>query len=80
MYLAGEIKAGEWDIEFPNEANHVLSYNDYRLMPGFEHLEEDGSLWAFKFGHSFERWLRFRGVPVDTGFNDWFVIRSVTRK
>ena len=25
MYLAGEIEGGEWDIEFPNEANQVIS-------------------------------------------------------
>ena len=80
MYLAGEIEGGEWDIEFPNEANHVLSYNDYRLMAGFEHLEEDGSFSALEFGYSFERRLRFRGIPGDTAFNDGFVIRWVTRE
>jgi hypothetical protein len=49
-------------------------------MLGFEHLEEDGSLSALEFGYSFERRLRFRGIPGDTAFNDGFVIRWVTRK
>jgi hypothetical protein len=80
IYPAGDIKAGEWDVEFPNESNHVLNYNDYRLMSGFRHFEEDGSLSASEFGYSFERRRSFRGVSGETAFNGGFVIRSVTRK
>lgn len=80
MYLAGLMNGGTWDIEFPNEANHVMTYRDYRLLLGFESADKDGSLSAWEFGYVFGRNLEFRDVAGKTQFDDAFVIQWVTRR
>lgn len=80
IYLAGRLGGGTWDIEFPDEANHVITYRDYRLLLGFETASRDGSHSSWEFGYVFSRALEFRGIPGNTHFDDAFVIQWVTRR
>lgn len=78
-YLRGTLDGGTWDIEFPNGSDQVMTCRDYRLLLGFEHAEEDGSLKAIEFGYVFGRELSFRGVSGSTDFDDAFVLQFVWR-
>ncbi|MEQ9408759.1 MAG: hypothetical protein RIK87_13570 [Fuerstiella sp.] len=80
VYLSGRTTGGNWDIDFPNGADHVMSYRDYRLTLGFEKTDDDGDLSAWEFGYVFGRSLELRGTQGDTRFDDAFMIRWVTRR
>ncbi len=79
LYLAGNLNGGTWQVEFPDEANYVVTYRDLRLMFGVESADKDGSLSALEFGYVFGRRLQVRDVPGDTHFDDAFVIQWVSR-
>ncbi|MEQ1824930.1 MAG: hypothetical protein ABL921_03260 [Pirellula sp.] len=80
MYLAGRLGGGTWDIEFPSDANDVMTYRDLQLLLGFEHRNSDGDLTVWEFGYVFDRSLEFRTLVGKTEFDDAFVFRIVTRK
>jgi hypothetical protein len=80
MYVGGTLGGGTWDIEFPNEANDVLTYRDYRLVFGIEHAGEEGKLSGWEMGWVFSRKLEFRHLPQEFGLDDAFIIRWVTRQ
>ncbi|HUP77219.1 MAG TPA: hypothetical protein VM260_01570 [Pirellula sp.] len=80
IYVAGRLGGGTWDIEFPNNANDVLTYRDLQLLLGFERRSPDGDLAAIEFGYVFDRKLEFRTLSQTSGFEDAFVLRLVTRK
>lgn len=77
--LSGLLGGGTWDIEFRDETNHIITYRDYRLLLGFEHTSNDGSLSGLEFGYVFGRSLEFRGLPGGTDFDEAFVIQWVSR-
>lgn len=79
LYWAGTLGGGTWDIEFPNEANDVLTYRDYRLVAGIERADEDGKLSGWEMGWVFSRKIEFRHLPQEFGLDDAFIIRWVTR-
>lgn len=80
MYLAGVMSGGTWQIRFPDGANPVMTYRDFRLLLGIESTDKDGSLSAWEFGYVFGRSLEFRNQPGDTHFDDAFVIHWVSRR
>jgi hypothetical protein len=80
LYLAGRLGGGTWDIEFPNNANDVMTYRDLQLLVGLERRDSDGDLIAWEFGYVFDRNLEFRTLNGDTSFDDAFIFRIVTRK
>ena len=80
IYLAGRLGGGTWDIEFPNNANDVMTYRDLQLLLGFERRSADGDLTSIEFGYVFDRKLEFRTLSQTAGFDDAFILRLVTRK
>lgn len=80
LYLSGKTTGGNWDIEFPSGADHVMGYRDYRLTFGVESTDDDGDLSAWELGYVFGRSLELRGRPGDIEFDDAFMIRWVTRR
>jgi len=79
LYLAGYMDGGSWDIEFPDESDHVATYQDLRLTFGFETADDDGDLSSIELGYVFNRSLELRGVPGRMDMDDAFMIRLITR-
>jgi hypothetical protein len=80
MYVAGRLGGGTWDIEFPNDANDVMTYRDLQILFGIEQRNSGGSVSAWEFGYVFDRRLSFRTRTDDVAFDDAFILRLVTRK
>jgi hypothetical protein len=80
LYLAGRLGGGTWDIEFPSDANDVMTYRDKQLLFGLETRTADGEVHALELGYVFDRRLEFRTLNSQTDFDDAFVFRLVTRK
>ena len=80
MYVAGRLGGGTWDIEFPNNANDVMTYRDLQLLFGYERKHEDGHLAAIEFGYVFDRRVQFRTLTQEAEFDDAFVLRFVSKK
>jgi hypothetical protein len=79
LYLSGTMDGGTWDIELPNESDHVMTYFDLRLALGLEIADDDGDVTALEFGYVFDRRLEFRNVRGHMDFDDAFLIRLVSR-
>ncbi len=75
LYVAGLMDGGTWDIEFPDQTNDVMTYRDFRVLFGYEWIDEDGDYQGCEMGYVFDRQLSFRGLPGDTLFDDAFVVR-----
>ncbi len=71
---------GSWDIEFPDDSNDVLTYRDFRLLFGYEQLEENGNLVGVEMGYIFGREIEFRQRPDQVDLDDAFVVRFVRRR
>jgi hypothetical protein len=70
---------GSWDIEFPDNANDVMTYRDLQMLIGFERRDSDNAWSAIEFGYVFDRSLAFRTQAGETRFDDAFMLRFVTR-
>jgi hypothetical protein len=79
VYLAGRLGGGTWDIEFPDNANDVMTYRDLQVLLGFESRDSDNAWSAIEFGYVFDRSLEFRTQAGETRFDDAFMLRFVTR-
>ncbi|MFY7876209.1 MAG: DUF6268 family outer membrane beta-barrel protein, partial [Pirellula sp.] len=79
VYLAGRLGGGTWDIEFPDNANDVMTYRDLQVLLGFESRDSDNAWSAIEFGYVFDRSLEFRTLAGETRFDDAFMLRFVTR-
>jgi hypothetical protein len=79
VYLAGRLGGGSWDIEFPDNANDVMTYRDLQMLIGFERRDSDNAWSAIEFGYVFDRSLEFRTQAGETRFDDAFMLRLVTR-
>ena len=79
VYLAGRLGGGSWDIEFPDNANDVMTYRDLQMLMGFERRDSDNAWSAIEFGYVFDRSLEFRTQSGETRFDDAFLLRFVTR-
>jgi hypothetical protein len=80
LYVAGRLGGGTWDIEFPNDANDVMTYRDLQLLFGIEQRNSSGSVSAWEFGYVFDRKLTFRTRADEVAFDDAFILRLVTRR
>ncbi len=78
-YLSGSLGGGMWEVEFPDQREHVMTYGDYRLMLGFESVTNDDALGALEFGYIFHRRLEFRDLPQQS-FDDAFLLQWVMRR
>lgn len=77
LYVRGQLGGGSWDIEFPNQANDVMTYRDVQILMGLER-KKDGKQQRLELGYVFERQLEFRWSPQSRELDDGFVIRLVT--
>lgn len=80
LYTAMFLDGGSWDIEFPSGHNDVMTYRDYKLVLGYEHLYESGRTSSCEIGYAFDRQLTFRGLPGETNFDDAFVLRFISKR
>ena len=79
LYVRGLLGGGTWDIEFPDEANDVMTYRDIQILFGLS--RRDGKKDSrCELGYVFDRQLEFRNSPATQTFDDGFVIRFVTRQ
>lgn len=80
MYLAGRLGGGTWDVEFPDETNTVMTYRDYRLVLGLEHVDDQGDFSAWELGYVFGRELELRDGLPGAAFSDALIIQLVWRQ
>jgi hypothetical protein len=80
FYIGGLLGGGTWDIEMPGDVNDVVTYRDFRLLFGLEHLHPKGRLTGLELGYAFGRQVEFRSGQPGMDFDDGFLIRWVTRR
>lgn len=80
FYIGGLLGGGTWDIEMPGDVNDVVTYRDFRLIFGLEHLQPKGRLSGLELGYAFGRQVEFRSGQPGADFDDGFLIRWVVRR
>lgn len=74
IYFSGRLGGGSYAIEFPDDSEDVLTYRDYRIVVGFNRLEE-GESKSLEIGFASSRQIEFRNRPDRQAFEDSFFIQ-----
>ncbi|MCE9556185.1 MAG: DUF6268 family outer membrane beta-barrel protein [Planctomycetes bacterium] len=74
FYIAGELGGGTWAIE-QNGVNDLMTYNDYRILIGWERKTIRGFTALAEFGYVFARQVSFDSGAPDYDPNDTMMVR-----
>ena len=76
VYLGGEFGGGVWSIRRPlSGTQDLLTYNDYRIVAGYERKIIGGMSRRFEAGYIFGRELEFASATPDVTLDDSFFLR-----
>ena len=76
LYVGGEFGGGVWSIRRPlTLTQDVLTYNDYRVLVGYERKIIGGLSRRFDAGYVFWRELQFAGATPDVSLDDSLFVR-----
>lgn len=74
-YLAGEFGGNTWAVERTSGADDLLTYRDYRLIAGFEHVQQDAWRWLLEAGFVFGRKISYTSGLGDVTLSPTGLIR-----
>ena len=76
LYVGGEFGGGVWSIRRPlTLTQDVLTYNDYRVLVGYEQKILGGMSRRVEAGYVFGRELQFAGATPDVPLDDSLFLR-----
>ncbi len=76
IYLGGELGGGVWSIRRPlAQMQDVITYNDYRILAGYERKIIGGWSRRFEAGYVFARELQFTSATPDVSLEDSLFMR-----
>lgn len=77
VYVGGEFGGGVWSITRPaTQTRDLLTYNDYRVLVGYEREIVGGLSCRYEVGYVFGRELQFASATPDTSLDDTLFVQA----
>jgi hypothetical protein len=77
MHVRGEFGGSSWAVERTTLTDDVVVYRDYRVLMGWQDVNDDGETTVYEIGYVFDRQLNYRSGIGNYKPRDTVILRSV---